>query len=68
MIDAFSTRNNKFKTLILLVVCGLLAIASIFVGIDDNPSGVLLALFSAITFILAFSHPWRTTRKFIIKK
>lgn len=65
MIDAFSTLSNKTKTLILLVVCGLSAIASVWVGIDDNPPGVLLALFAAIAFILAFSHPWRTTRKFI---
>jgi len=65
MIDSFSKRNNKIKTLILLVVCGLSAIASVVVGIDDNPPGVLLALFAAIAFILAFSHPWRTARKFI---
>lgn len=64
MIDAFSTRSNKIKTLILLAVCGLSAIASVVVGINDNPPGVFLALFAAIAFILAFSHPWRTTRKF----
>jgi len=65
MIDAFSTRSNKIKTLILLVICGWSAIASVVLGIDDNPPGVLLALFAAIAFILAFSHTWRTTRKFI---
>ncbi|MEW6030619.1 MAG: hypothetical protein ACOYZ8_11640 [Chloroflexota bacterium] len=65
MIDAFSTHSNRIKALILLVVCGLSAIASVIVGINDNPPGILLALLAAIAFVLAFSHPWRTARKFI---
>jgi len=65
MIDAFSTRSNRIKTLILLVTCCLSAIASTVVGIDENPPGILLALIAAVTFILAFSHPWRTARKFM---
>jgi uncharacterized membrane protein (UPF0136 family) len=65
MIDVFSTRSNRIKTFVLLVVCGLLAIASAVVGINDNPPGVLLALLAAIAFILAFTHPWRTARKFM---
>jgi len=47
------------------VTCGLLAIASVVVGIDDNPPGVLLAYLAATAFVLAFSHPWRTARKFM---
>jgi hypothetical protein len=66
MIDAFSTPGNRIKALILLVVCGLSAIASVVVGIDDNPPGILLALFAAIAFVLAFTHPWRTARKFLL--
>ena len=65
MIDAFSTPRNRIKTLILLGICGLLAIASTVVGIDENPPGILLALLAAVTFVLAFSHPWRTARKFM---
>jgi len=65
MIDAFSTRSNRIKTLTLLVICCLSAIASTVVGIDENPPGILLALFAAVTFVLAFSHPWRTARKFM---
>jgi uncharacterized membrane protein len=66
MIDAFSTPHNRIKKLALLVACGLSAIASAVVGIDDNPPGVLLALLAAIAFVLAFTHPWRTTRKFML--
>jgi len=65
MIDAFSTRSNRIKTLILLVICCLSAIVSTVVGIDENPPGILLALLAAVTFVLAFSHPWRTARKFM---
>ena len=65
MIDAFSTRDNKIKTLILLVVCGLSAIASAIIGVNDNFPGILLALFAATAFILAFTHPWRITKKFL---
>jgi|SRR5271157_751856 len=65
MINVLSTRNNKFKTLILLVVCILSAIASAVVGINDNLPGILLALLAATAFVLAFAHPWRIARKFM---
>jgi uncharacterized membrane protein (UPF0136 family) len=65
MIDAFSTPSNKTRTLILLVICGLLAIAAAFAGIDDNPPGILLAYLAATAFVLAFVHPWRTSRQFM---
>jgi uncharacterized membrane protein (UPF0136 family) len=65
MIDIFSTPRNRIKTLILLVTCGLSAIAATVVGINDNPPGILLAFLAAIAFVLAFVHPWRTARKFM---
>ena len=65
MSDAFSTPSNRIKALILLAICGLLAIAAVVVGIDDNLPGILLAFLAATAFVLAFVHPWRTTRKFM---
>jgi uncharacterized membrane protein (UPF0136 family) len=53
-------------TLILLAICGLLAIAALVVGIDDNLPGILLAFIAATAFFLAFVHPWRTARKFML--
>ena len=65
MIDAFSTPRNRITTFILLAICGLLAIAAVAVGIDDNPPGILLAFLAATAFVLAFAHSWRTARKFM---
>jgi uncharacterized membrane protein len=65
MTGAFSTPNNRKMTLILLVICGLSAIAAAAVGIDDNPPGILLAFLAATAFVLAFVHPWRTARMFM---
>jgi len=65
MTGAFSTPNNRKMTLFLLAICGLLAIASRVVGINDNLPGILLAFLAATAFVLAFVHPWRTARKFI---
>ena len=65
MSAAFSTPSNRNKTFILLAICVLLAIAAAAVGIDDNPLGILLAFLSATAFVIAFVHPWRTTKKFL---
>jgi uncharacterized membrane protein (UPF0136 family) len=65
MTGAFSTPHYRKKALILLAICGLLAIAASVVGINDNLPGILLAFLAATAFVLAFVHPWRTTRKFI---
>jgi hypothetical protein len=65
MTGAFSTPHNRKMTLILLAICGLLAVAAATVGIDDNLPGVLLAFLAATAFVIAFVHPWRTARKFM---
>jgi hypothetical protein len=65
MINAFSTPHNRKMTFIFLGICGLLAIAAIIAGIDDNLPGILLAFLAATAFVLAFVHPWRTPRKFL---
>jgi hypothetical protein len=64
MIDALSTPHNKIRTLILLLICVLLAVTAAIVRIDDNPPGILLAYLAATAFIVAFVHPWRTARQF----
>lgn len=65
MAKPFSTPRNTKITVILLALCGLLAIGAVVVGIDDNPPGIILAFLAAAAFVVAFVHPWRTARKFI---
>jgi hypothetical protein len=65
MSAVFSTPRNRNKSIILLAICALLAIVAAAIGIDDNPSGILLAFLSATAFVLAFVHPWRTAKKYM---
>lgn len=65
MFESLSTSANRNRTLLLLAICGLLAIAAVALGIDENPPGILLAFLAAIAFVLAFVHPWRTAKKFL---
>jgi hypothetical protein len=64
MLEAFSTPRNRSRSLILIAVCGVLAIAASVIGISDNPPGLVLAFLSASAFVLVFVHPWRTSKQF----
>jgi len=64
MLRAFSTVPNRNRTFILLAASVLLALAAVWVGIDDNPPGLLLAFLSATSLVLAFVHPWRSAQPF----
>jgi hypothetical protein len=64
MLEVFLTPRNRIRTLILLVVCSLSAIAAAVIGISDNLPGILLVFLAVTSFVLAFVHPWRTSRQF----
>jgi hypothetical protein len=64
MIEALSTPRSRRVTVLLLVIAGVLAAAAAIVGISDNPPGILLAYGAAAALVLAFVHPWRTSRRF----
>ncbi len=66
MSSASSTPGNRNKMFVLLMLCGLSAIGAAALGIDDNPPGILLAYLAAFAFVLAFAHPWRTARPFVL--
>ena len=65
MLEIFSTSRNRNRTFILFAICGVLAAAATAVGISDNPPGILLAYLSASAFVVAFVHPWRTSKQFL---
>jgi hypothetical protein len=64
MLEAFS-KPQRNRTLLFLVICGVLAAAAGVAGIDDNLPGQSLVWLSAIALVLAFVHPWRTLRRFL---
>ena len=64
MLDAFS--NSQWKlTLLLFAICGALAVVAGVVGIDDSLPGQSLVYLSGTALVLAFVHPWRTSRRFL---
>lgn len=63
MLQAFS-RQNRYRTFMLLVAAALLALAAGIVGISDNPLGISLAMLAAGSLVLTYTHMWRTSRQF----
>jgi multidrug transporter EmrE-like cation transporter len=64
MLKELTSSHNMIGSLILLVACCMFAFAASGVGISDNPPGIALAYLSAIALVLAFVHPWRTSKQF----
>ena len=63
MLEAFSTPRNRNRTFILVAICGVLLATAEAVG--SAPLSPLLALGSASAFVVAFAHPWRTSKQFL---
>jgi len=51
-------------TVIFLAACCISAIAAGVIGIEDNAPGIICAFIAAVALVLAFVHPWRTTKQF----
>ena len=67
MLQSFR-RPYVGRTLILLAVCAALVGATVLLTRTGfNPAGLrgLLAFLAACALVLAFAHPWRTTRKYV---
>lgn len=59
-------RNHRKATIAFLAIGITLLIAASFVGIADNPPGIVLLYVGVAAFILAFAHRWRRARSFLI--
>jgi hypothetical protein len=64
VLQAFATPRNRTVSALLLVSCGLLAIAAARLGISDNPPGIVVAFLSIAAFVTALVHSWRRARPF----
>lgn len=57
--------NNRKTTLKLLSISFVLIILALFIGISDNPPGIILLYVGFITLILVFVHHWRIAKKYL---
>ncbi len=60
------TKSSRKVTFIFLAICCVSMIVAFFIGISDNPPGLLLCYLAAIALILAFIHTWRRVKYFMI--
>jgi hypothetical protein len=56
----------KRSTMLFLGGAAILLAAALLVGISDNPPGLVLMYAAMASFILAFTHRWRSTKQFMI--
>ena len=64
MFKSFMSSRNILVSLMLFVAFCILAFAASVIGISDNPPGIALAFLSTIALVVAFVHPWRTSKQF----
>ena len=55
------------RSLMVFLAVGCVALAAgLVVGISDNPPGAILIYLASASFILAFTHRWRTVRSYVV--
>ena len=64
LLTLFNIENRK-KTLVFLILSIVLIIASLLVGISDNPPGIALIGIGVPLFYYSFLHIWKTSGNFV---
>jgi hypothetical protein len=59
-------KRSRKVTLVLVALCCVSLIVAFFIGISDNPPGLLLCYVAVTALILAFVHTWRQVKRFLI--
>ena len=52
-------------TYIYLSISIVLIIVALIVGIDDNPSGIIIFLLGSIVLVIAFTHKWQKAKPYL---
>ena len=60
MLESFSPEKRN-RTLLLLTVFVVFAVAAGVIGISDNAVGISLVVLSAASLVLAVAHSWSTS-------
>jgi hypothetical protein len=65
MTDQNDSRSASRKTTLwLLGGTVVLTVAALWVGISDNPPGIVLLYLAGLALVLAGTHRWKSSRKF----
>jgi hypothetical protein len=63
--DAQGRRKRKKVFTVLGIFCALV-ISAIVVGVSDNMPGIVLCYLAAVVLVVAATHSWRRTKRFLI--
>lgn len=63
---SFINKDYRKRSIFLIFISALFAMAAGIFTISDNPPGLMLALLSTIAFVFAFVHQWNKPKKYII--
>lgn len=58
--------RRRLTTLLFLAIGAAALIVAFAVGIADNPTGLALVYGAVTAFLLAWVHPWRSIRRFLV--
>jgi hypothetical protein len=58
--------RSRVSTLVLIATGVVLLAAALFIGIGDNPPGLVLTYLAITAWILALAHRWRRLKSFLI--
>jgi hypothetical protein len=61
-----NSNRRRWTTLLFLAIGALALVAALLVGINDNPPGLILIYTAVTAFLLAWVHPWRSVKRFLI--
>lgn len=64
MFESFKPPYQR-TTVILVVLAAVSAAGAVLVGIEDNPSGIALAMLAGTILVTAFVHHWRSPKRFL---
>jgi nitrogen fixation/metabolism regulation signal transduction histidine kinase len=63
LISSWSNRTTRVA--LLAIFLASLA-GALFIGVADNPPGIVLLYVASAAFILTFVHTWRDSKRFVI--
>jgi hypothetical protein len=59
-------RRKRKKVFIVMGIFCALVISAIVVGVSDNIPGIVLCYLATVVLVVASTHTWRRTRRFLI--